>query len=82
MPNGTQYAGRFNLEGDLFWAKAYHDIDIMDPKTMAKFYDVSLEEYIAGQEWEKVNLPKLRSEEGQENRNDEVGKFQMVGVEI
>ena len=49
---------------------------------MPKFYDVSLEEYISGQEWAKENLLKFRSEEGQENRNDEVGKFQMVGVEI
>jgi uncharacterized protein YjbI with pentapeptide repeats len=48
MPDGTTYDGRYNLPGDLAqaqWAK----VNVNDPKAMAGFYGVSLEEYSQGQ---------------------------------
>jgi hypothetical protein len=48
MPDGSVYNGRFNLFGDLArarWAKVITD----DPKCMAEFYGVTLEEYKEGQ---------------------------------
>jgi hypothetical protein len=48
MPNGSVYNGRFNLFGDLAranWAKVKTD----DPKSMAEFYGVTVEEYLEGQ---------------------------------
>jgi hypothetical protein len=54
MPNGTNYDGRYNLK---------HDIDLhlkfaKDPKNLnewARFYSVSVEQYIEGQVWAKQN---------------------------
>jgi uncharacterized protein YjbI with pentapeptide repeats len=49
MPDGSPYDGRFNLFGDLSrarWAK----LDVDDPKVMANFYGVSLEQYLTSQE--------------------------------
>jgi uncharacterized protein YjbI with pentapeptide repeats len=48
MPNGSVYNGRFNLFGDLAraeWAK----VKIDDPKSMAEFYGVAVEEFLEGQ---------------------------------
>jgi uncharacterized protein YjbI with pentapeptide repeats len=48
LPDGSVYDGRFNLFGDLArarWAK----VNTEDPKCMAEFYGVSLEEYMQGQ---------------------------------
>jgi uncharacterized protein YjbI with pentapeptide repeats len=48
MPDGSVYNGRFNLFGDLErarWAK----VKIDDPKSMAEFYGVTLNEYLDGQ---------------------------------
>lgn len=50
MPDGARYDGRFNL---------YHDFDVMarkgfnrnDAESCAKYYDVPLEKYLAGQAW-------------------------------
>jgi hypothetical protein len=49
MPDGTTYDGRFNLEGDISFAK-WGKVDIDDPKAMAYFYGVSLKTYLDGQE--------------------------------
>jgi len=46
LPNGKVYSGCFNLPGDLGrarWAK----VNIDDPKEMAEFYGVPLEEYMS-----------------------------------
>lgn len=46
MPDGNVYDGRYNLTGDIErarWAK----VNVDDPKAMAEFYGVSLEEYLA-----------------------------------
>ncbi len=48
MPDGTVYDGRFNLFGDLDRAK-WAKVKIDDPKSMAEFYGVSLENYLQGQ---------------------------------
>lgn len=61
MPNGKRYDGRFNLWGDLEGIADKSDIE--DPEFMAMIYAVSLEEYLAGQEWAEENLPGLRGDE-------------------
>jgi hypothetical protein len=52
MPNEKKYDGRYNLQGDYESALA-EGVDINDINLMAKFYDVSLEEYLEGQDWHK-----------------------------
>lgn len=49
MPNGETYDGRFNLPGDLEFAK-WGRVDVHDPAAMARFLGVSLEAYLHGQE--------------------------------
>ncbi len=54
MPDGTTYDGRFNLPGDLArarWAK----IDLNDPRSMADFYGVTLDEYLNAHKQETVS---------------------------
>jgi len=55
MPDGSRYNGRYNLYGDYKETGA---------EAMAHCYGVSLEEYLAGQEWARENLPRLRREVG------------------
>ncbi len=53
MPDGNVYNGRFNLFGDLArarWAK----VNVNDPKSMAEFYGITLEAYLAGQKKEAL----------------------------
>ncbi len=60
MPDGSVYNGRFNLFGDLArarWAKINPD----DPKSMAEFYGVSLQEYLQGQKTEVAVLTAAHS---------------------
>jgi len=49
MPDGETYDGRFNLPGDLDFAR-WGRVDIYDPLAMAEFFGVSLETYLYGQE--------------------------------
>ncbi len=49
MPDGKTYDGRFNLTGDLDFAR-WGSVDINDPRAMADFLRVSLEHYLRGQE--------------------------------
>jgi hypothetical protein len=54
MPDGSTYDGRFNLPGDLGragWAK----VNLDDPKSMADFYGVTLEEYLHAHQHESVS---------------------------
>lgn len=48
MPDGTTYDGRYNLAGDLEFAK-WGRVDINDPKAMAEFLRIPLETYLRGQ---------------------------------
>jgi len=50
MPDGELYDGRYNLAGDLAFAQ-WAKVDVDDPAAMAEFYGVTLEKYLAGQEW-------------------------------
>jgi uncharacterized protein YjbI with pentapeptide repeats len=54
MPNGKKYDGRYSLEGDISIAKA-RGVDINNKEFMAKFYEVTVEEYKEGQEWYKMH---------------------------
>lgn len=56
MPDGKIYDGRLNLKGDIDFAQRAM-VNINDPLKMAEWYEVSLEDYQAGQEWAKQNLP-------------------------
>ncbi|WP_428265778.1 pentapeptide repeat-containing protein [Haliangium sp.] len=58
MPDGERYDGRYRLPGDLDKAVADgHDRD--DPVSMAGFYGVSRERYLAGQRWADRRLRAL-----------------------
>ena len=48
MPSGEPYDGRYNLPGDLEFAR-WGRIDIDDPVAMANFLGVSVETYLQGQ---------------------------------
>jgi uncharacterized protein YjbI with pentapeptide repeats len=48
MPDGGSYDGRYNLDGDLDFAR-WGQVDVDNPAAMADFYGVSLEEYLEGQ---------------------------------
>ncbi|HEX9371768.1 MAG TPA: pentapeptide repeat-containing protein [Roseiflexaceae bacterium] len=80
MPHGSHYDGRFMLNDDIkftmlgdfrFADPSNPDGDLCretanpyNPEEMACWYGVSLEEYLAGQEWARENLPRLRREAG------------------
>lgn len=61
MPDGSRYDGRFNLQRDIVEAHS-HVKDTNNTKAMANFYDVSLEEYLSGQDWARENLSKFRED--------------------
>jgi uncharacterized protein YjbI with pentapeptide repeats len=48
MPEGGTYDGRYNLIGDLEFAR-WGQVDVNDPAAMADFFGVSLEDYLEGQ---------------------------------
>jgi len=48
MPDGETYDGRFNLEGDLAFAR-WGRVEIENHQAMADFYGVSLQAYLQGQ---------------------------------
>lgn len=71
MIDSSKYDGRYNLEGDLTFAEQTK-ININDPEAMAQWYGISLEEYLAGQEWAKENLEDLQERAKQLwNQDDE-----------
>ena len=72
MPDGTVYDGRFNLSADISRAIEWNSDNPEDPEAIADWYGVSLEDYLAGQEWARENLPRLRREAGLEQ--DEVAE--------
>jgi hypothetical protein len=49
MPDGRLYDGRFNLSGDLEFAR-WANVVAKDPAAMAEFYGISLERYLQGQQ--------------------------------
>lgn len=53
MPNGAVYDGRYNLAGDVKFAR-WGRVDVDDPQAMAEFFGVSLEVYLEGQGKEVV----------------------------
>lgn len=64
MPDGTLYDGRFCLSGDIDWARTHYGIDFLVARieTLADYYEVSTEDFIAGQHWAYENLPKLEQD--------------------
>jgi hypothetical protein len=75
MPDGSRYDGRFNLIGDLKGlfrdysgvAVAYRGSpEFGNSEAFARFYGVPLETYLAGQEWARENLTRVRREVGLE----------------
>ena len=55
MPDGSRYDGRYSL---------YGDYEESDTSATAQCYNVTLEEYLAGQEWAREHLADLRREAG------------------
>lgn len=49
MPDGSLYDGRFNLAGDIDFAR-WGRVDVDDPEAMASFLGVSLDVYLRGQQ--------------------------------
>ena len=64
MPDGKRYDGRFNLRRDIRAAGVIAYAYPEHPEDMAQWYGVSLEAYLAGQEWARENLPRLHREAG------------------
>jgi hypothetical protein len=62
MVDGGRYNEKFNLTADLEFAQHWLGVDLSDPAALAGSYHVSLEDYLAGQEWARENLPKLHGE--------------------
>jgi uncharacterized protein YjbI with pentapeptide repeats len=61
MPDGRRYDGRFNLPGDLQFARFLDmEMDLTDPLKMAEFYDVPPSDYLRGQDWAQTFLRQLR----------------------
>jgi uncharacterized protein YjbI with pentapeptide repeats len=48
MPTGGTYDGRYNLNGDLEFAR-WGNVDVNDPAAMAEFFGISLEDFLEGQ---------------------------------
>lgn len=48
LPDGSTYDGRYNLNGDLEFAR-WGKVEVTDPAAMAEFFNVSLEDYLQGQ---------------------------------
>ena len=59
-----RYNGCYNLDGDLHVPREFHFAN--DPEKMAHWYGVPLENYLAGQEWARKNLSRVRREAGLE----------------
>ncbi|GAB4541927.1 MAG: hypothetical protein Kow0063_33300 [Anaerolineae bacterium] len=58
MPDGETYDGRYNLPGDLEFARQ-SGVEVEDAQAMADFHRVSLETYLHGQELaEKALFPE------------------------
>lgn len=55
MPDGSLYDGRYNLKDDINLHLKFAK-DPKDPSEWAKFYGVSVEQYLRGQTWAKDNL--------------------------
>jgi hypothetical protein len=55
MPDGKKYDGRLSLKGDLKVAED-EGVCLDDPEAMAKFFGVSVAEYVGGQEWARQKL--------------------------
>lgn len=64
MPDGSLYNGRFILESDIGTARE-SNIDTDDPKAMADFYHVSVEDYQRGQESARENAELLHQWKGE-----------------
>jgi uncharacterized protein YjbI with pentapeptide repeats len=52
MPDGSPYDGRYNLAGDIEFAR-WGRVDVEDPAAMAYFLGISLESYLGGQQQAK-----------------------------
>lgn len=59
LPDGETYDGRLNLAGDLNHAR-FIQFNRNDPLAMARYYKVSPEEYLAGQQWAAEHLTAVR----------------------
>jgi uncharacterized protein YjbI with pentapeptide repeats len=58
MPDGKSYDGRYNLPGDLEFAK-WGNVDVNDPEAMSDFLGVPLEVYLRGQEQSQPAVEKV-----------------------
>lgn len=63
LPELGIYDGRYRLDGDIE-AATRNGVDLADPTQVAEFYQVSVEEYLQGQEWAALNLEGLRDRAG------------------
>ena len=55
LPDGNLYDGRFNLRGDFVDASILH-VDLNNPRAIAAFFGVSLEDFLLGQEWRREQM--------------------------
>ena len=67
MPNGDCYDGRFNLIGDIAFAKV-GGVNKDNPQAMADFYGVPLVYYQRGQDWARRNAKVIQMSESRFER--------------
>jgi uncharacterized protein YjbI with pentapeptide repeats len=70
MCNGDLYDGRYELPSDIRYAIVNERRDINKDQLMASYYYISLEDYLAGQEWAREHLARVRREAGLEPIED------------
>ena len=68
MPNGDCYDGRFNLIGDIAFAKA-SGVNIDNPQAMADFYGVPIDEFHHGQKWTRRDTTVIQTPENEFERD-------------
>lgn len=63
MPDGSLYDGRYNLPHD-FEVAVRKGHNLNDPASMAEYYGVTVEQYLAGQRWAAEHLEALKRRAG------------------
>lgn len=67
LPDGSRYNGKYNLPHDFEVARR-KGFNVDDPRSMADYYGVSLEDYLDGQEWANANPEKLEWAENERQK--------------
>jgi uncharacterized membrane protein len=59
LPNGRKYDGRLNLDKDVQQV-SFLGLNISDPSSISRYYQITKEDYLTGQNWAQENLRAVR----------------------